>query len=581
MNHHENGGTEFSVCPRPEYPRPRLRRKNNWLNLNGEWFFETDPGRSAEDRKFYERDSLSGKIVVPFVPESELSGVGITDFMPAVCYMRRVCLPESWLSDGRILLHFGAVDYSAKVWVDSSLAGVHQGGYTPFTLDITEIAGKEFSLSVWAEDDVRSPMQPSGKQAGSYENNGCFYTRSTGIWQTVWLEHVPALYIRDLKLTPDVDNACLHASVNFNLGGQPQFPVTVRVLAGEEVCAEQTFLSTGRNLEFSLPVPSPRLWSLEDPFLYDLEISAGEDAVVSYFGMRKAEFNGHVFELNGKPVFQRLVLDQGYYPDGIYTAPDDEALKNDILLSMRAGFNGARLHMKIFEPRFLYWADRLGYLVWGEYPNWGLDISRPEALCSMLAEWLESVRRDYSSPALVGWCPFNETWNPLQRIYDTVLLATRMVDPYRPVIDSSGWKRGTDAEICDTHNYIQEPGPFREYFEEMKTDPSKAPGSEPYNPHRAGQPYWVSEFGGTWWNIDGGENGWGYGQAPASPEEFYERYEGLVSALLDHPMMFGFCYTQLTDVFQEKNGLYTFDRKCKFDMERICAITSRKAAVEK
>ena len=568
-------------CPRPEYPRPRLERKDNWINLNGEWYFETDPGSSAEARKFYEQKTLAQRILVPFVPESRLSGIENIDFMPAVCYLREVSLPEQWLSGGRILLHFGAVDYFSKVWVNGMFAGSHRGGYTPFTFDITDLASEKTAIAVWAEDQTQDPQQPSGKQSGQYHNYNCFYTRSTGIWQTVWLEYVPECYIKELKLTPDVDNACLHLSVQFNLQGQPLFPVTAKAFDGDWLCSEVTAFTTGRNLELTLPLSSPQLWSPDSPFLYGLELSAGEDTVNSYFGMRKLEFRGNVFELNGKPLFQRLVLDQGYYPDGIYTAPDDEALKRDILLAMDAGFNGARLHMKIFEPRFLYWADRLGYLVWGEYPNWGLDVSRPEALNSMLSEWLESVRRDYSSPALVGWCPFNETWGTVQRIYDTVLMATRMYDPYRPVIDSSGWKHGDDTDIYDVHDYTQEPEAFRALFEEMKTDPGKAyinnPGSDA--PYR-GQPYWVSEFGGTWWNADAGENGWGYGKAPASAEEFYKRYEGLVGALLDPPGMFGFCYTQLTDVFQEKNGIYTFDRQCKFDMRRIREITSRKAAVE-
>ena len=563
--------------PRPEYPRPDLRR-GEWLNLNGEWEFEKDPGNSGLAQRFYNREKLSGTILVPFAPESSLSGIGDIDFMQSVWYRRAFAVPRGWREGGRVLLHFGAVDYRAEVWVNGKEAGCHVGGYTPFVLDVTELLRDgENALVVSAFDDTRSRLQPSGKQSDRYENYGCMYTRSTGIWQTVWLEHVPDVYIRKLRLTPDVDNECLHilALLNADAGGRE---LTAQVgFDGQGVSAARA-RATGTYVQLMLPVPNPRLWGPGEPQLYDLALRIGDDHVESYFGMRKVELKNGAILINGVPVFQRLVLDQGYYPEGIYTAPSDEALKRDIDLSMAAGFNGARLHMKIFEPRLLYHADRKGYLLWGEYPNWGLDETDPRALLSILPEWLEALERDYNHPAIVGWCPFNETGKfRLAALFRAVYDVTKAFDPTRPVIDSSGYVHEI-TDIYDVHDYDQNPETFRARYAGLANGEvfRNHPDVEKYK----GQPYFVSEFGGIYWSGPRENDGWGYGRRPADKEEFYRRYEGLVSALLENPNICAFCYTQLTVVLQEQNGIYTFDREAKFDMERIRAATSRKAAVE-
>lgn len=561
------------------------RPDSSWLNLNGVWEFAFDFGNSGRERKMWEAEKYSHEIVVPFAPESKLSGIEYVDFIPACWYRRSVTLPESWSTEnGRVLLHFGAVDYYAEVRVNGKLAGSHRGGYTPFVLDVTKLltAGENI-ISVFAEDNGRSSLQPTGKQVYySYYNRGCHYTRSTGIWQTVWMEYVPSNYVRNLKLTPDIDNGKLDIVVSLEGDNSGVASVTaVASFAGEEV-SSATAVVTGKEATFSLPIPDAKLWEPGAPNLYDLTVTAGEDVVSSYFGMRSVRINGYAIEINNKPVYQRLVLDQGYYEDGIYTAPTDEDLKRDIELSMAVGFNGARLHMKIFEPRFLYHADKMGYLVWGEFPNWGLDESNAASLLSVLPEWLTELERDYNHPSVVGWCPFNETGARRNKdVFRAVYNTTKAIDPMRPVIDSSGYVH-VITDIYDVHDYDQNPESFRARYASLETGEGEVFRNNPKEEVYEGQPYFVSEFGGTYWNIDEDPSAaWGYGEAPKSMEEFYTRFEGLINALLDHPKMCAFCYTQLTDVFQEKNGIYAFDRRAKFDSEILRRVMTRKAAIEK
>lgn len=566
------------TIPRSEHPDPQFQRKN-WLNLNGEWDFEFDFGNSGLRAGVLEKDEWSRKINVPFCPESKLSGIEYTDFIAAVWYRRSVTVTEAQL-EGRVLIHFGAVDYETYLYVNGEEAGYHKGGYTSFTFDITEfLTAGENVIAVNARDDVRDPLVPRGKQSELYNSHGCDYTRTTGIWQTVWLEFVPKAYVKSFKLFPDTVNATL--GVSAVVEGEGAFKAEAfydgRLVGSFEKMAAG-FVSG------DIKLSETHLWEVGCGRLYDLKITFGGDEISSYFGLRDIRIDGYKVLINGKSVFQRLVLDQGFYADGIYTAPSDEALEKDIRLSLAVGFNGARLHQKVFEPRFLYHCDRLGYIVWGEFGNWGLDYSRDGALEAMLPQWCESVARDFNHPAIVGWCPFNETWDRDGRKQNDELLriiyrVTKQLDETRPCIDTSG-NFHVETDIFDVHDYEQKVEIFKGNYDRLMTEGvlfEHFPDRQEYDGKK---PAFVSEYGGIQWSLGSRGDAWGYGNAPKSEQEFIDRYKGLTDALLDNERMFGFCYTQLYDIEQEQNGLYYYDRSPKFDPELFRRINSRKAAIE-
>ena len=573
-----------SVLPRPEYPRPQLVRAD-WLNLNGPWEFELDHGLSGEERGLDQQAPYSKQITVPFCPECELSGVGNRDFMLCVWYRRTFDLPESW-SGKRIILHFGAVYYESKVWINGTPAGTHRGGYSSFSFEITGLV-KPFgnTLTLRAFDDTRSGLQPKGKQCSSYNSRGVHYTRTTGIWQTVWLEAVGQSYLKSFRVYPDIE--AVKVAIQPRLEGELKgLVLKARVTAGDKTVGEATVAAQSA-APFTIALSEKHLWEPGNPYLYGLELTLLDkgktvDRVESYFGLRKVEIQGNRVLLNNRPVFQRLVLDQGFYPDGIYTAPNDEALHKDIELSQSLGFNGARLHQKVFEPRFLYWADKLGYLCWGEFPNWGLNHSDPRSLERMLPEWLEVVARDFNHPAIITWTPFNETPNDqdpdlLRGIYR----ATKAADPTRPVHDTSGYVH-VETDIFSVHCYEGDTVKFAANFEPFLTSDKIWESHEEHNSPYLGQPYIVDEYGGIWWNPGQADNkAWGYGQRPRTEQDFLARYRALTEILLFNPKMFGFCYTQLYDIEQEVNGLLTYARQPKFDPALIRAINAQTAAYEK
>ena len=583
--------------PRAEHPNPQWER-DTWKNLNGTWEFEFDFGCSAVERRLWEKERFDREILVPFCPESRLSGIGYTDFINGVAYRRNFELSQEELS-GRVLLHFGAVDYEASVYVNGTLVGSHKGGYTSFCFDITKhVAPGPNTLFVAVKDDVRSGLQPKGKQAHLYASSGCDYTRTTGIWQTVWLEFVPERHIQSAKYYPDPANG--KVTVTGLVQGQGTLQLTA--LWEDKPVGEAALSVEDGFFTVQLDLSETHLWEPGKGGLYTLLLSFGEDRVKSYFGLRTAKFQGRKFLLNDKSLFQRFVLDQGFYPEGIYTAPTEEDLVKDIQLSFAAGFNGARLHEKVFEARFLYHCDRLGYLVWGEYPNWGLDHAHPLSTETYLNQWSEAVERDFNHPAIIGWCPFNETWGYREEREKNALLTslyklTKRLDPTRPCIDSSGNYRVL-SEVYDIHDYDQDTQSFQARWDGLtdriretggvipaedpffNSAPEGPSGRAPFfNQPYDNQPIFISEYGGIRWPDDTVE-GWGYGNAPATPEEFFARYKGLTEALLNNPEIFGFCYTQLYDVEQEVNGLYTYGRVQKFDISLIRKINQQKAAIE-
>ncbi len=587
--------------PRPEYPRPQFAREN-WRTLNGWWQFEVDQGDTGLQRGLLGR-RLASRILVPFAPESAASGVGLRDQLRAVWYRRTLEVPADWAGN-RVVLHFGAVDHDATVWVGGSQVGRHRGGFTSFSVDITEAVppGHSTDLVVRARDTPHDP-QARGKQGREFIPNGTFYPRTTGIWQSVWMEPVPLASIRSLHVVPVVGRSAFRVSVSMD-GARVGRRVEIDVRTEEGAVAARGRADVGVDLAVDLDlVLDPRLvrlWAPGHPHLYGIDVrlvdSDGRvlDRVASYAGLRSVAIDGQAVLLNGEPVFQRLVLDQGYWPETLMTAPSDEALAEDIRIGLEAGFNGARAHQKVFEERYLYHADRLGYLVWAEFGDWGVNefgadgwYQTPTA--SFLTQWLEAIGRDRNHPAIIGWCGLNESQERLGdriTVLDDVtrgmFLAARLADPTRLVLDASGFShRVSETDVYDSHSYQQDPAAFRaeqaglaEGIPFLNTGEGGQALSTPYR----GQPYFVSEFGGIHWSDD--ERTWGYGDEVGSLEELYERFAGLVAVLRDDPHMFGYCYTQLSDVETEHNGIVHYDRSPKLDRARLRVVQEIPAAIE-
>lgn len=594
------------TTPRPEYPRPQFSR-DRWTNLNGEWRFAFDDGDVglAENWQDTTAPRLEGgspfdrKITVPFCYQSELSGVGETAFHDVVWYARTFGHTPSAPYE-RLLLHFGAVDYRATVWVNGKHVASHEGGHTPFSADVTHtLQGAENVVVVRAEDPSRDTTVPRGKQYWREESEGIFYTRTTGIWQSVWLEPVGRRRIADLRLTPDVDDAALGVEARIE-GFEPGLALRLVVSFDGGIVLDDRVAVTSAMVRRTLPLvqpqsapdtphlsrwPSALLWTPEEPNLYELRLelldAGGEtvDAVKSYFGMRKIEVrDGQVF-LNNRPYYQRLILDQGYFPGGLLTAPTDDDLRRDIELAKEMGFNGARKHQKVEDPRWLYWADTLGFLVWGEMAN--AYTYSPHYVSRITAEWQEALLRDYNHPSIVAWVPMNESWGVPNLATDQAqrehLLAlyhlTRSLDATRPVISNDGWEHAL-TDLCTIHDYRGAEalaGTYDTPESSVAATPAQRPVYVPGYGYR-GEPILITEFGGI--AFAGEEGGWGYSTV-ADADGFLRRYEAMVDALLQNAPIQGFCYTQLTDVEQEVNGLLTYDRRPKADLAKIRGITAR------
>lgn len=577
--------------PRSEYPRPSFVR-TDWMNLNGRWKFGFDPGAAGQEKGWHETGALEGQIVVPFVHQAPLSGIGDPAQVDAVWYARKFSVPQDWLN-GRLLLHFGAVDYEAAVWVNGRHVGGHRGGYTPFTCDITSAAAPGENLLVVRAFDPITPEQPSGKQSEK-ESYGCMYTRSTGIWQTVWLEPVASVSALSPEIFASARSGIVRVRVPLEgdtAGARVRVAASLR--GGQAVSAEADASDGCARLEFS--IPNPEAWGPGSPVLYGMDISVVQggsvaDSARTYFGMRDVQVDGNRILLNGRPWVSRGILDQGFWPDGLYTAPTDAELRADIERSMAHGFDSARLHQKVFDPRTLYWADRLGYLLWGEFPDWGCDPGLEATRENFRREWLEAVRRDISHPSVIIWTPTNErncfNTDAAQREFLRELVSlTHQADPSRPVCSASGWSHVTETDIVDFHDYDSDTAVLRERYS-MEFGPEG-----PVSKHAAamadgeayrGQPVVASEVGGIWWDPERAESegSWGYGGRPASMQEFLARYRETMGAFLECEPLSGFVYTQLTDVEQEVNGLYTYDRRPKFDPALIREFNLQKSPVE-
>lgn len=580
--------------PRPEYPRPDWVR-DEWLPLNGEWRFDfDDENRGLRDGWFADASPLSRTIRVPFAYQTPASGIDVQDQHSIVWYAREFTIPAAWHGK-RILLHFGAVDYEATVWVNGRFAGQHRGGYVPFRLDVTDLVAEGGNqVTVRVVDEPRTD-QPRGKQTARREPWGCWYTPVTGIWQSVWLEPVPAIHLADAHLVPDIAAQCL--SIRYSLS-QVEDGLTLEA----SIFAEGTLVSRQevpvprahgqwsdlRPLDrgaMNASVPSPRLWSPEKPFLYDLTLRlrrGGEvvDEVKTYFGMREIHAaRGQIF-LNNRPLYQRLVLDQGYWPEGLYTAPSVDAIRRDVELTKAMGFNGARKHQKIEDPYYYYFCDRLGLLVWSEMPAC-YEYSEAGA-ANLRQEWAAAVQRDRNHPSIIAWVPINESWGVDQlkgyahRQAEAHLMAlyyeTHSLDGTRLVVSNDGWQQAR-TDLLTIHEYTQDAADLRARYARFRANRHAAAFS-----HRLpillpdheydGAPILVTEFGGI--KVEEQQaKGWGYGKAASDYGEMVERIRQLVDALIEQDEVVGYCYTQLTDVQQEVNGLLTFDHQPKVDPEKL------------
>jgi beta-galactosidase/beta-glucuronidase len=530
----------------PAYPRPNLRRAE-WTSLDGEWDF----GASAES--VFDRT-----INVPFCPESKLSGIGqrVGD---VVWYRRRFDPPRG----ERVLLHFGAVDYWATVWVNDIEVARHEGGHSPFTADITAaLRARDNVVVVRAEDSLADKTIPRGKQHWKEEPEGIFYTATTGIWQPVWLEPLPSRHVGELRLLPELAGG----AVSFQVDAGTELVIRL----GGEVVGRSTGEPRGR---ISLSRVEP--WSPASPRLYDVEATLGADRVETYFGLRAIEARDGRVLLNGEPLIERLVLDQGYWADGLLSAPSDDALRRDIELAQAVGFNGARKHQKAEDPRWLYWADRLGFLVWAEMPSFYEFTS--DSARRLTAEWSELVTRDRDHPSVVAWVVANESFgldgiDPAVRAEFTAGLRnlTRGLDATRPVISNDGWEHSR-SDLCTIHDYSP-PADLAARYRSSETALDGSAADHPiFDPgfQYGGQPVIVSEFGGL---RVAGTGGWGWLEVQ-DVDEFVRSFGALVDALMDRGPVEGFCYTQLTDVQQETNGLLTSERKPKVDPELLRPLT--------
>lgn len=571
------------------YPRPQFVR-SQWLDLNGEWDFSFDDAKAGDAERFMDHFPAAQTINVPFTYETGASGIGEEKFHPQLWYRRKLTLSPQ--AEGkRTILHFEGVDYKAACWVNGSFAGEHEGAYARFSFDITDLlmqnAEHEIVLKV---EDSDSCLQPRGKQRWAGRNHDSFYVQTTGIWKSVWLEHVHETRLDRVKMTPDIDRQmirfdfCIHGAADtkaLRLETEITFKgETVRKLS---LSVDSAWLTVETGMMSGINGPwLQNLWSPGNPNLFDVEfvLYEGEreiDRVGSYFGMRKISVKDSQILLNNIPLYQRLILDQGYWPDSHLTPPSEDALIEDIEAIAGMGYNGLRKHMKIEDARFLYWCDVKGMLVWSEMA--AAYEFNDEAVERFTKEWLEVVQQQYNHPCIITWVPFNESWGIQNIIHDVrqqtftegIYHLTKSIDPYRPVITNDGWEH-TVSDILTLHDYVER---GEDLYEAYKDKNSITGSGGAYNEWKfafaqgysyKGQPIIISEFGGIAFKS---EQGWGYGKQVDTEEAFLERFSSITGAITAIPFISGYCYTQLTDVQHEVNGLLTGDRKPKVALEKI------------
>lgn len=588
---------------RNEYPRPQFVRED-WQNLNGKWQFQFDDEDKGVSEKWYEDSRYYNKeIIVPFVYQSKASGIALTEPHDIVWYQREFEVKKN--DKELVILHFGAVDYEADIYINGISAYHHVGGHTSFEVDITSFLTKGTSqtITVRAFDPHTDESIPRGKQIWEAESKGIWYTNSTGIWQSVWLEIVPESYIKQINILPKYDDGQVQIEAKVSKL-KPNLQLKYQIHFKNKLFCEGSVCLTKEKLVFSVDLMQEYIfrtnyhndglsWTPESPNLFDISFTltdniSSEDNVAMYFGFRKVhQKNGMIF-LNNKPYYQKLVLDQGYFPEGLLTAPTDEDLRQDIILAKEMGFNGCRKHQKIEDPRFLYWADKLGYLVWGECAS--PIIYNSDSVTRLTNEWTEIVERDFNHPCIVTWVPINESWgvpniqmNRMQQHFSQAMYhLVHSLDETRLVISNDGWSL-TETDICAIHNYshgtsdeIEKYQLFSKTLLNKENILSLHPS--PWEIYAdgfsyKGEPILLTEFGGIGFALSN-ERGWGYTSVD-NAKDFVAEYSRIMTAVYASEILYGYCYTQLTDVEQEINGILTYDRKPKCDLTKIKAINDR------
>lgn len=584
-----------NTIPRPEHPRPDFVR-DTFHNLNGVWQFGFDDDDIGLKEGWYKTGhKLEREIVVPFCYQCEASGIGPTDEIhPVMWYRRSFTVPED-MKGRNILIKFGAVDFEATVYVNGHAAGGHKGGYTPFEVDATPFLTEGENDLCLRVVDRPDPIQPRGKQYWKQGLWSCLYTSSSGIWQTVYMEAVSDLRIEYVHVTPDIDRGIASVEVLLNRVPDREVTLSLDVTLDDKKIRKVTTTTINRNVTICVDMDTREtfypvsMWSPGNPALYDLRVQLFDancriDRVDTYFGMRKIEVRDGIVYLNNDRLYQRLVLDQGYWPDTMITPPSDDAIREDLEWTKKFGFNGARKHQKIEDPRYYYWADKMGVLVWGEVPS---AFAYTDETVKCLSDTLqEFISRDFNHPCIIAWVPLNESWgvpqivsNPRQRTTASMLYyMTKACDGTRLCSGNDGWEQ-SHTDICGLHDYNSSGDMLRQHFEDRAfIDKQTCDGRRAYADGFAStgsEAFMVTEYGGiAFANIGlqgqlGGMETWGYHGKESDEEGFFQRYEACTEAILDIPFCQGYCYTQLTDIMQEINGLLTPDRKPKVNVERI------------
>ena len=578
-----------------DYPRPQFVRKE-WQSLNGKWDFIFDDKNEGETKKYFKDFPKANKIFEPFTYETKLSGIEDESIHYIVWYNRKIKITKEQIKDKKVILNFEGSDYKTKVWINGNYIGKHIGGYSRFSFDIENyIIEGENDITVKVEDSL-SKEQPRGKQRYKKESWKCWYIQTTGIWKTVWIEWVSKQYLKSVKNTPEMNK--LKLDIETNLSEQDieneNYYIETEISCNGQITNKTKELINSNYQEIEINITQDGIehtiqkWSTKNPNLYDITYKLYcEDKVIdtvySYFGIRDITIKENKIFLNEEELYLKLILDQGYWKDSHLTPPNEESILKDIESVLELGYNGIRKHQKVEDDRFLYWCDVKGVLVWGEMANCYdfNDIS----LQNFTDEWIRVVKQNYNHPSIITWVPINESWGvpnittskKQQDFINSLYYLTKSLDNTRPVVSNDGWEH-TISDIITIHDYKQD---YKEIDDEFK-DMSILDNLKQYNnKHKLfvdgykykGQPIIMSEYGGIAINSN---EGWGYGKQVKDEGEFLDRFKKLTKSIQNIPYISGYCYTQLTDVQQEVNGLMDAERNYKIEPNKISDINNLK-----